>query len=243
MSLYEQARALYEGAFVGEDQGFTDALFAAYFPHAFRAIFVDEKPVSMLFSIPYPVIIEGKAVTAHYLYGVATDPQHRGKGYAKALVEAEAEQYPVFLRPMSQSLFDFYGRAGMKPFSPISVTHGIAATNRTCLAPRLFTPTEYLALRDALAPTPHCRMTEAFLGVAATTGGMVGIENTCAALFDCVGDTVIFKEWWGSADFAPHVAAYLGAARYELRAPSADGTPFGVMRGLPQNTVFLAAMD
>ena len=77
MSLYEQARALYEGAFVGEDQGFTDALFAAYFPHAFRAIFVDEKPVSMLFSIPYPVIINGRSVTAHYLYGVATDPQHR----------------------------------------------------------------------------------------------------------------------------------------------------------------------
>lgn len=243
MSLYKEARALYESAFAGEDPCFTDALFDAYFPHALRVICKEGKPVSMLFSIPYPVIMEGKTVEAHYLYGVATDSCHRGRGYATALIEAEARQYPVFLRPMSESLFDFYQRAGMVSFSPITVSRGNAAWQAEVPAPLSLTPSAYLAVRDALAPVPHCRMTEEFLRVAVTTGGMVGVENICAALFDRTGDTVIFKEWWGNADFAPHIAAYLGAAHYELRRCAAEGTPFGVMRGLPQNTVFLAAMD
>lgn len=243
MSLYEKARALYEGAFAGEDAQFTDALFDAYFPQALRVVIENGQPVSMLFSIPYPVVIAGKPQTAHYLYGVATDPAHRGKGHARALIAAEAARYPVFLRPMSESLFDFYARAGMKPFSPITVTHGDAAASAALPTPRALTPAAYLALRDELAPMPHCRMTEAFLRVAVTTGGTVGLGADCAALYDRVGDTVIFKEWWGNADFAPHMAAYLGAARYELRRFCADGVPFGVMSGLPQETLFLAAMD
>lgn len=242
MTLYEGVRSLYEGAFAGEDARFTDALFRAYFPHALRTIEADGKPVSMLFSIPYPVVIGERVLDARYLYGVATDPAYRGRGYAKALIEREAREHPVFLRPMSEGLFAFYRGAGLCPFSPIATSEGTARAATGLAAPQALTAEAYLALRDGRAPHAHCRMTEQFLGVATTTGGMLSCGDAIA-LYDREGDTVLFKEWWGDTAIAPHVAAALGATRYTLRVPDGRGTPFGVMQGLPQDAVFLAAMD
>ena len=242
MALYDSVRALYELAFPGEDALFTDALFAAYFPDNVRVILAGDTPVSMLFSIPYPAVMEGETVEARYLYGVATHPAHRGKGYARQLIQAEAARFPVFLRPMSASLFAFYETAGLVPFSPIAVSKGAALLSDGAEMPQVLTPAAYLAMRDALAPAAYCRMTEAFLAVAATTGGMVACGDACA-LYDRAGDTILFKEWWGDTAAVPHVAAALGAARYELRVPHSGGVPFGVMRGLSPATVFLAAMD
>lgn len=241
MALYDEIRALYEGAFAGEDARFTDALFAAYFPHALRVIEADGKPVSMLFSIPYPVVSGDTVLDARYLYGIATDPAYRGRGYARELIGREAAAHPVFLRPMSEGLFAFYQKAGLLPFSPIETLCGAARAEGDA-AVELLTPAAYLALRDKKLPVAHCRMSEQFLGVAASTGGMLACGDA-VSLFDREGDTVLFKEWWGDPALAPHVAAQLQAARYELRLPRADGTPFGVMRGLPQDAVFLAAMD
>ena len=242
MTLYEEARTLYDLAFPGEAPAFAEALFDAYFEKQLRTVFADGRLASMLFSIPYSVISASGVQDARYLYAIATHPQYRGRGYAKQLIAREAEEHPVFLRPMSPSLFDFYAKAGLVPFSPITVYEGAAQHDARIRAERLSIDA-YLALREKLAPRPVCRMTEQFLGVASVFGGMVGVGEACAALFDRDGERVIFKEWWGNADFAPHIAAYLGASSYELRLPDASGAPFGVMQGLSPETLFLAAMD
>ncbi len=244
--LYTAARALYLDAFVGEDPAFVDALFAKGFPKHLVAMGDGGKLVSMLFSLPYPIATENGLIDAHYIYGVATDKNYRGKGYAKRLLaEAAGRGTPVFLRPMSPSLFDFYGKAGFTPFSPLRIVTGEVsddAHTRTAGIQRL-SCTAYLTLRDTLLSKPHCRMSEDFLSLAFLDGGAIGAYGRFIALYEWHGDMVIFKEWFGDKEDIPHAAAYLGAVRYEARYPDANGSPFGVGVGIPAGTLFLAALD
>ena len=238
---YVACRALYEKAFPGESKAFTDAFFALFAGEHLRVIEVDGEVASMLFSIPYPVQMADGVREARYLYAIATHPDHRGKGYARELIAREAACHPVFLRPMQPSLFDFYARAGLVPFSPVQITTG--AARGEFASARKLSPAAYLAARDTFSPTPCCRMTERFLSLAEVTGGLAGDPETAIALYDRDGDLVVFKEWWGNADFAPRLAAFLGATHYELRLPDPNGAPFGMMAGLDAQTLFMAAMD
>ena len=232
---------LYDMAFPGEPEAFTRAMFDRYAQGHLRVICEGKEPISMLFSIPYPIITENGTVDARYLYAVATHPDHRGKGLAKQLLLREAAEHPVFLRPMSQSLFDYYGKVGFVPFSPIEIEAG--AADAPSGAERLLSPAEFLALRDRLAPFPHCRPTEQFLSLYENGGGTVAHGEDAVALFEQAKGGVLFKEYWGNPVFAPRLAAFLGGTRFELRRFSQSGTCFGVGIGVPQGTAFLAALD
>lgn len=244
--LYTAARALYLDAFEGEDPAFVDALFAMGFPRHLVAMGDGGKLVSMLFALPYAIATEQGKIDARYIYGVATDKNYRGKGYAKRLLaEVASRGTPVFLRPMSPSLFDFYAKAGFTPFSPLSTITGEVCADdltRTSGIQRL-SRTAYLTLRDTMLQKPHCRMSEEFLALSFLDGGAVGAYGRFIALYEKHGDTVLFKEWFGNREDIAHAAAYLGATHYEARYPDENGTPFGVGIGIPQGTLFLAALD
>ncbi len=244
--LYIAARTLYLEAFEGEDPAFVDALFAKGFPQHLIAMGDGGKLVSMLFAFPYPIQTEQGPIDAHYIYGVATAKEYRGKGYAKRLLaEAASRGTPVFLRPMSPSLFNFYKDAGFAPFSPYATQTGDVtdADRAACTGIQRLSPTAYLTLRDARVARPHCRMSEDFLSLAFLGGGAVGAYGRFIALFEKQGDTVIFKEWFGDLSDVSRAAAYLGAAHYEVRYPDANGTPFGMGIDIPDRTVFLSALD
>ena len=236
----QQCRALYMQAFAGEEPAFCDALFSAYYPRHVVTATEEGRVASMLFSIPYPIVLGETVCEARYLYGIATHPDLRGRGHARRLIAAEAAAHPVFLRPMTPSLFRFYEKAGLSPFSPLAFLRGDAADG--ALSVRHLTPAQYLEARDARLRPPFARMSERFLSLVCSYGGLIEAEGALA-LYDTVGDTVTFKEWWGDPEIAPRLAAKLGAAHYELRSPAPDGAPFGMMAGLPPETVFLAAMD
>ena len=232
---------LYDMAFPGESERFTRAMFDRYAPDHLRVICEDGEPISMLFSIPYPIITENSTVDARYLYAVATHPDHRGKGLAKQLLLQEASERPVFLRPMSKSLFDYYGKAGFSPFSPIEIETG-AATLPSGME-RSISPAEFLTLRDRVAPLPHCRPTEQFLSLYEKGGGMVAHADDAVAIFERADGGILFKEYWGNPVFAPRLAAFLRGERFELRRFSKNGACFGVGIGIPASTAFLAALD
>ncbi len=236
-----QCIALYDLAFPGEPQEFTNALFDRYFPDCIRTVTENGCPVAMLFSIPYPLVTEKGMTEAHYIYGVATHPDHRGKGLAKQLLTAEAERYPVFLRPMSDGLFTFYSKAGFSPISPLAHGEGVAA--KASGKERLLSAAEYLALRDKLSPLPTCRPTEEFLSLYTLGGGFAAIDSAAAVLFEQHGDKIWFKEYWGDPTLAPALTAYLGGTHFSWRRYDAAGTPFGMACGIPQKAAFLAAMD
>ena len=244
--LYAAARALYIDAFPGEDQAFIDALFAQGFPHHLVAMGDNGKLVSMLFALPYSIATENGTIDAHYIYGVATNKEYRGKGYAKQLLaEVASRGTPVFLRPMSPSLFSFYESAGFVPFSPFSTVTGDVLPDdlaKTSGIQRL-SKDAYLTLRDTLLCKPHCRMSKDFLSLSFLDGGAIGAYGRFIALYELQGDTVLFKEWFGNTADIPLAAAYLGATHYEARYPDSKGTPFGVGIGIPEGTTFLAALD
>lgn len=240
---YKAARKLYEEAFPSEDAAFTDALFAYGFPQHLVAMSEGGELLSMLFALPYPIVTENGPVTAHYLYAVATAKAHRGKGYAKKLLRRVAARgTPVFLRPMSPSLFDFYQSAGFTPVSPHREWSGDAAAGDTNGFSHL-SKEEYLTARDGFLQPPYCRMTTDFLTLSFSIGGAVGLPGSFAALYEKNGDTVFFKEWWGDPALAPRAATFLGATHFHARTSDKNGTPFGVGIDLPQDTVFLAALD
>ena len=241
--LYQLSRALYDEAFPGEDARFTEALFALGFPQHLVAMGEGSELCSMLFALPYDIVTENGPVKANYLYAVATAKAQRGKGYAKKMLRRVAERgIPVFLRPMSPSLFDFYKDAGFTPFSPYREWSGEAKDGD--LAGILSLSKEaYLSARDSFLKPPYCRMSADFLSLSYSLGGAVGLDGKFAALYERDGDTVLFKEWWGEVDLAPLAAKFLGAARFTARTPDKTGAPFGVGVNIPEGTVFLAALD
>ena len=241
--LYKLSRALYDEAFPGEDTRFTEALFALGYPDRLVAMGEGADLASMLFALPYPIVTKDGTLEANYLYAVATAKAHRGKGYAKKLLRRVAERgIPVFLRPMSPSLFDFYKDAGFTPFSLYREWQGAAADGDTTGIKSL-TKEEYLTARDGFLQPPYCRMSAEFLSISFSLGGAIGLDGRFTALFERSGSTVLFKEWWGDPSLAPLAAKFLGAADFTARTPDKNGTPFGVGVGITEGTVFLAALD
>ena len=241
--LYKLSRDLYDEAFPGEDERFTEALFALGYPEHLIAMGEGGDLASMLFALPYQIVTKDGVVDADYLYAVATAKAHRSKGYAKKLLKRAASRgKPVFLRPMSPSLFDFYKSAGFTPFSPYREWQGKAEEGDT-EGFKALSKTEYLTARDGFLQPPYCRMTKDFLSLSYSLGGAVGLDGRFAALYEKENGTVLFKEWWGDVDLAPRAAAFLGATDFTARTPDKNGTPFGVGVGVPEGTVFLAALD
>lgn len=242
--LYAAARRLYETCFPGEDPAFLDRLFALAFPAYLEGLSDGGELLSMLFALPYPLVTSEGVIEARYLYAVATDPRYRGRGYAKTLLSQIAgEGKPVFLRPSTPALFDFYKKAGFSPISPYREIAGGAEGTPEGIA--ALSPDGYLAARDALLSPPYCRMTREFLSLcfADGTAGAVGAPGRFAALYEREGGAVRFTEWCGDPAHAPRAAAFLGAKTYTARVPDKSGIPFGAGVDIPEDAVFLAALD
>ncbi|MBQ3483527.1 MAG: GNAT family N-acetyltransferase [Clostridia bacterium] len=235
-------RALYETAFPDEDAAFLDTLFACYAPECLRVKRVGGNVASMLFSIPYPIQTKDGVLDARYLYAVATAPEYRGQGLARALLAEEmARGLPVFLRPMQPSLFDFYRRAGLVPFAPYRTVSGQAGGVVEGLCE--LDANGYRAARARFLNEPYCQPTADYLHLAFPTGGAVGEAGVFCALYEYVDSRLCIKELLGDPKNAPRVAAFLGAERFEARVPDANGEPFAVGAGVPSDASFLLALD
>lgn len=93
-----------------------------YFEHRFRpeemlVYLIDGHPVSMLSLLPAELYYRGKMQPLRYVYAVATLPEHRGRGYARILLEEgrRLTGEPLALVPASDSLRKYYGRIGFLP--------------------------------------------------------------------------------------------------------------------------------
>jgi len=241
--LYGACRALYESAFGSEPRAWNDALFRFAFPDCLRVIAEGEKPVSMLFSIPYPMKPEKGMIPARYLYAVATDTDYRGRGLASRLIGEEIQKgVPLFLRPSSASLFSFYEKVGLSPLSPMLTTEGAAEKGDFEGFERLDVDA-YLTVRESFLKPPFALPTREFLSLGFLLGGAICRAGEFVAFYERHGHAVYFKEWLGNRDFAPRAAAFLGAETYRLRTPDPMGEPFGVGVNVPRELAFSIALD
>lgn len=111
-SIIKQCKKLYIDAF-HDDEQFTDLLFDLLYESSCRYLLEDSKVVSMLFAID--ITMDG--YKGKYVYAVATDERYRGKGYMRKLFDSVTDEYQakydfLCLRPMDNSLFDFYEKLG-----------------------------------------------------------------------------------------------------------------------------------
>ncbi len=111
-SIINQCKRLYIDAF-HDDEEFTDLLFDLFYDSSCKYLCEDGNVVSMLFAIDITV----ENFCGKYVYAVATDEKYRGKGYMRRLFDSISEEFEaeydfLCLRPMSESLFDFYGKLG-----------------------------------------------------------------------------------------------------------------------------------
>ena len=109
--------ALWRTAFP-EDGAFGDLfLTEALPPAAGWGCYVDERPVSMAFLLPADLHIEDSTLKAQYVYGVATLPQYRGRGYASTLMNALIQHTDadiLYLYPATDEAKRLYKKLGYR---------------------------------------------------------------------------------------------------------------------------------
>lgn len=101
-----------------------DEAFAKWFLEMHRPedalVWEDGRPRAMLHLMPMRWVAGGRALSAFYVYAVATLPKSRGKGAAMALLmEAAAVSKDrgadlLMLVPQSEALFEYYRRQGFR---------------------------------------------------------------------------------------------------------------------------------
>ncbi|MGN0242915.1 MAG: GNAT family N-acetyltransferase [Lachnospiraceae bacterium] len=114
----EKTRQLYEQSFPEDSESFVHYYYHSKIRNNRVLVYeIDRKPVSMLHLNPYPVCYHGEIVQSYYIVAVATAPEERCKGYARALIERachdlKAEGIPfVYLMP---AFPDFYRQFGFE---------------------------------------------------------------------------------------------------------------------------------
>ncbi len=80
-----------------------------------------EHIAAMVHMLPAAIAQDGKAVQAHYIYGAATLPEYRSRGYMGALLRCaghvglrRGDRFS-FLLPASRGLYDYYAGYGYAP--------------------------------------------------------------------------------------------------------------------------------
>ena len=111
----------------GEEGGYSEFIFENLLSPENILVDFEGGRVRGMLCLEYMDIVDSgnKALPAAYVFGVATDPEHRGKGISSALMERVHAYLPSrgiccsALVPANDSLFDFYGKRGYKTFSYI----------------------------------------------------------------------------------------------------------------------------
>ena len=116
LTMKDEAKRLWDICF-NDDQDFTDLYFRErYSDKVTIGINKDDKMVSVMQLLPYPMTFHGQSINTNYISGACTDPDYRGKGYMNELIVKAMKRmkeqgvWLTTLIPASDSLFDFYER-------------------------------------------------------------------------------------------------------------------------------------
>lgn len=188
-----------------------------------------------------------------YLYAVATDPGHRGKGLGQAISRAAAdfaEVDAICTLPADESLREWYHRT-LRLDSSLFIREETILPHKTT-EPIQLTAAEYASLREqllndmphAVFPPSHFELLDQLCCVG--SGGLFRIGQTILAA-DCYDGICYIREALGedTQTGAASLAGWLGARKALLRIPAEDGIPYlscpsGI---LPDGTVWNLTLD
>ena len=238
-------RQLWKQAF-GDEDAFLDLFYRVGFsPDRCRCVTLDKLPVAALYW--FDALWEGRKLA--YLYAIATDRAHRGKGLCKALMEdthrllKKLGYAACLLVPAEGSLFDFYGSMGYRTVSALREFTTRAGDAPVALTP--IGPEEYASLRKKMLPE----------GSVLQEGDTLAFLSAQAAFYkgdrllliaQRNGEQLFVPELLGDPGCAPAVLKALNAEKGTFRTPGRD-KPFAMGLSLTEtplpDTYFGLALD
>ena len=211
-----QLKALWQQAF-GDTDEFIDGFFRTGFsPERCRCITLEGQIVAALYWFDTE---ENFA----YLYAVATEESHRGKGLCRNLMESthkhltEMGYAGAVLVPAEPGLWGYYGKLGYTPFGS-SCTFSADSGNATVLE-EISLP-QYAKLRQTYLPANA--LTESAAMAYYSTWGKFYRNQDCLFAAAVHNDTLYIQEYFGNPDAAPGIVAALGCTQGNFRTPGGD---------------------
>ena len=214
-------RRLWQEAF-GDTDAFLDGFFTAGFDQN-RHHFIEENgiPVSALYW--FDCELNGEKLA--YLYAVATDKKHQGRGFARRLLEETHEILKkqgyagAILVPGSQDLFAMYEKFGYRTVSTVSKF--TAQQGSTPVVIKEINAAEFAQLRRQYLPTGGVLQEGAILDYLQTYCRFYkGKDFLLSAAEE--GDCLIAQELLGNADAAPGILRALDMSQGAFRTPGND---------------------
>ena len=238
-------RRLWQAAF-GDTEDFLDLFFStAWSPRRCRCAELGGETAAALYWLD--CALEGAKLA--YLYAVATDPAHRGKGLCKALMAdtlavLKAEGYQgVLLVPQEPWLVEMYRRMGFAPCTAVTEFHTMAAP--APIPVRRVGPEEYARLRQNLLPPGGVVQEGENTAFLAAQAALYAGDGWVAAAAE-TGGMLWCPEFLGDPALAPGLVKALGYGEGSFRMPG-NGRPFSMFRPLvkdcPQPRHFGLAFD
>lgn len=223
-------RRLWKAAF-GDADAFLDMFFGcAYSPEACRCVVEDGEPAAAL----YWFDCELEGTTLAYIYAVATDPAHRGKGLCKALMTDTMEVLTAagcrgaVLVPQEPWLIEMYKRMGFEPCTTVTEFHVMAA--EAPIPARRIDAAEFARLRRDLLPAGGVIQAGENTAFLAAQASLYAGENWLAAVSEVDG-MLWCPELLGDPAVTPGLVKALGYREGSFRMPG-DGRPFAMFRPL-----------
>lgn len=214
-----QLKRLWQQAF-GDPMAFIDGFFRTGFsPERCRCLTLDGSVAAALYWFDGEE--NGRFA---YIYAVATEASHRGKGLCRALMEnthrhLAAQGYAgAVLVPAESHLWDYYGSMGYRPFG--SIRHFAVQAENPAFSLQEITAESYIALRKDYLSANAMQEDQA-IGFYDTWGKFYeGKDCLFAAATD--GELLYVQEFLGNPDRAPGAVAALGCTRGQFRTPGAE---------------------
>ena len=223
-------RQLWKEAF-GDTDAFLDDFFrTAYAPARCRCVVEDDGVTAALYWFDCSC---GGARLA-YIYAVATDPAHRGRGLCKALMADTVEALTAagcqgaVLVPQEPWLIDMYARMGFDPCTAVTEFHTMAAQRP--IPVRQVDAAQFAQLRRKLLPPGGVIQEAENLTFLAAQAAFYAGDAWLAVTAETDG-MLWCPEFLGDPALAPGLAAALGYGEGSFRVPG-DGRPFAMFRPL-----------
>lgn len=241
-------KTLWHHAF-GDDTAVIDRFFQSLFRPDSTVVCRDgDDAVAMAHWLPMTVCHQGKGWPVAYVYAVATEETHRGRGYCREMLDYFARTLSeqgirgLVLVPGSDSLRQLYRRYGFSDYTTVSLETMDAGqavgTWEAIEAP------EYLMLREELLSSrAYVSCSVPILSfqrdLAAHYGGGLyrleagGVTGCGCGAVDGDGEGVVYEFLWPGVpqQGVDLMAAALGVSRLLVRSPGGK-TPFAMVRWL-----------
>ena len=228
-----QLRSLWKAAF-GDEDDFLDAVYSiAYSPDRCRCLTLEGRTAAALYW--FETTCQGARLA--YIYGVATDPEYRGRGLCRMLMEDAREILRcqgfggIILYPASEKLSRMYAKMGYTHWTTVSEFSCEASGETEPLL--IVEKDEYASLRRMLLPEGGVLQENEDLDLLASQAVFFAGSGILAAVTVLDGK-LHCHELLGNVTAAPKILRSLGCETGFFRTPGGE-KPFAMGISLSEN--------